>query len=468
MSKIEANKFELSPMEFNFEKMLQRVVNVINFRVDEKHQKLSIHIDKAIPTNLIGDDQRLAQVVTNLLSNAIKFTPESGSISLSAQLLEQDDNDCDDCIVQIAVTDTGIGISDEQKTLLFRSFQQAESSTTRNYGGTGLGLSISKSIVEMMNGDIWVDSEVGKGSTFSFKVRLQRGEIIEQRLPSSIAGLSGMHILVVDDDSDILLYLRGLIHEFGLSCDTAESGEEALRLVDRNGTYQIYFLDWKLPDIDGLALTRILKGKSAVPENTIIIMISAAEWNTIEADARKAGVDKFLSKPIFPSDVADAINELLGAKQLQVASEEPDSDLMGLFEGRHILLAEDVEINREIVQALLEPTLLEIDCAENGAEAVRMFSESPGKYDMIFMDLQMPIMDGYEATRCIRCSGIQNADTIPIVALTANAFREDVCRCIEAGMNYHIGKPLDQHEVMNTLRTCLLWNQGENYPKAVS
>ena len=334
MSKIEANKFELSPTEFDFSKMIQRVVNVVNFRVDEKQQKLTVDIDKSIPEILVGDDQRLAQVITNLLGNAVKFTPERGDITLEAHLSEESD---DTCTIKIAVCDTGIGISSDQQAMLFRAFTQAESSTSRKFGGTGLGLSISKSIVELMGGEIGVESEYGKGSRFEIKVILEKFK---------------------------------------------ESASES-READKN-------------------------------------------------------------------QFAEVLDET------------------GLFEGRRVLLAEDVEINREIVMALLEPTLLSIDCAENGAEAVSMFVESPEDYDMILMDIQMPEMDGYEATRRIRALDVPNAYTIPIVAMTANVFREDVERCKEAGMSDHIGKPIRYEEVLDKLYTYLELESSEQATQEAS
>jgi len=446
MSKIEANKFELSLVDFNFEKMLQRAVNVVSFRIDEKKQKFTVHIDHSLPKTLIGDDQRIIQVITNLLGNANKFTAEGGSISVIARLQEREE---DLYTIQVSVTDNGIGISPEQQPKLFQSFEQAESGTTRKYGGTGLGLAICKSIVEMMDGKIWVQSEIGKGSTFTFTVKLRRGKEKKQEFLSSDVNWKNVRIMAVDDDPDILVYFKEITERFGVYCDTALSGEDALSLVDKNGDYHIYFVDWKMPGIDGIQLTYRLKAKSS--GNSVVIMISAAEWTSVVDEAKKAGVDKFLSKPLFPSSIADVINECLGIDRRHL--EEVQMDIADLYPGRHLLLAEDVEINREIVMALLEPSKIEIDCAENGKEAVRMFSEAPEKYDMIFMDLQMPEMDGYEATRHIRALDVPKAKTIPIVAMTANVFREDVERCLEAGMNSHVGKPLDFNEVMIKLRT---------------
>jgi len=449
MSKIEANKFELSEAEFDLENTLRRVVNVVNFRIDEKHQKFSVHIDRSIPRILIGDDQRIAQVITNLLGNAVKFTPEQGVITLAVRLAGKGS---DICTLQISVSDTGIGINPEQKEKIFKSFEQAESSTTRKYGGTGLGLAISKSIVELMGGNIWVESEIGKGSTFFFTIQLKRSANEKHKSLSADINLKNVRILTVDDDRDVLTYFNDIAQGFEIMCDTAISGEEALELIEQKGGYNIYFIDWKMPVMDGIQLVREIR--SRVKKNSIVIMISAAEWSAVASEAKSAGVDKFLSKPLFPSTIAEMINECLGVDEQQ-AKKSKSADIAGIFAGKRILLVEDVEINREIVLALLEPTKLEIACAENGLEAVRMFSETPSKYDMIFMDIQMPEMDGYDATKRIRALNNPIAKTIPIIAMTANVFKEDIERCLAAGMDNHVGKPLDFDEVLEKLRKYL-------------
>jgi len=451
ISKIEAGKLELSRNEFNFESMLRRAVGVINFRIADKKQKLDVHIDKTIPDNLIGDDQRLMQVITNLLSNAVKFTPDYGTISFDAQLMEEENGIC---TLQMTVTDNGIGISHEQQARLFQSFHQAENDTTRKYGGTGLGLSISKSIVELMQGKIWVESLLGEGSVFSFTIKIKSGADTKQKAILSDIDIDDLRILTVDDDTDVLVYFKDLMKDIGIKCDVADSGEAALDIVEKNGVYNIYFVDWRLPGNEEMALVRKLKEQAKKPGKEVIIMLSAGEWSDIEDQARKAGVDKFVSKPLFPSTIVNIINECLGATPRFDKDDLAES--AGLFKGRKILLAEDVEINREIVMALLEPTNIEIDYAENGAEAVRMFGEAPEKYEMIFMDVQMPELDGYEATRCIRKLDHPKAMSIPIIAMTANVFREDIEKCLASGMNGHVGKPISFDEVIKQLKSYLL------------
>jgi CheY-like chemotaxis protein len=334
MSKIEANKFELSPVRFNFEKMLQRVLAILNFRVEEKKLRLTVQTDLDVPPELVGDDQRIAQVLANLLSNAVKFTPPEGTIRVETKFLGEENGLCD---IMVSVVDTGIGISAEQQPKLFTSFQQVDGGTSRKFGGTGLGLAISKRIVEMMGGMVWVDSEPGKGSVFSF---------------------------------------------------------------------------------------------------------------TIKAEMPQAEQPRFLNDALSP------VAEYPGAQNIS-DFEDGQPVEMDRFDGKRLLLAEDVEINQEIVIEFLEPTGIEIDCAADGAEAVRLFTESPEKYDMIFMDVQMPEMDGYEATRSIRALGGPKAKIIPIVAMTANVFREDVEKCLASGMNGHIGKPLGVGDLMLALHKYL-------------
>ena len=457
MSKIEAGKLELSPIEFNFEKTLNRVVNVIKFRSDEKQQNIMVHIDPAIPSFLFGDDQRLAQVITNLMGNAIKFTPAAGTITLDARLNGIKGENAE---ILVTVTDTGIGMTDEQKEHIFESFRQAENSTTRKFGGTGLGLSISKSIVEVMGGRVSVDSALGEGSVFGFTAIMQKSERTYSPLQTAGDQLRNIRILVADNEKNVLEYFDEILCNFNIHYDTAISGKAALELVRKNGNYDIYFIDWKMPGMNGVELAKQLRLKD---DKASIVIMTAAEIRDFEDEAKKVGATRLLTKPIFPSNIADIVINHLGMDQ--TLGDAPPPETEGAFRGYSILIAEDVEINREIVQAILEPTLLAIDFAENGREAVRIFSESPDKYSMIFMDIQMPEMDGYEATRQIRALDDRLAKGIPIVAMTANAFKEDVDRCLASGMNNHIGKPLNFDEVMETLRKYLLGDSARTVEK---
>ena len=331
MAKIEANKLELAPIEFNFEEMLRKAITIINFRIEEKAQQLTLQVDDNIPLSLVGDDQRLSQVITNILSNAVKFTPEHGEIHLEASLVDETDGVCE---LRFVVVDSGIGISIEQQERLFQAFEQAEGGISREYGGTGLGLVISKSIVESMDGSISVESELGKGAKFIFTVKMKR-------------------------------------------C------EKDLRSV---GAFELS--------------------------------------------------DKDLTTPDEATHDGKAFN----------------------FSSKKMLLVEDIDINREILIALLEDTGLEIDCAQNGKRALEMVQAAPEKYDIVFMDIQMPEMDGYEATRCIRALPEMNcADMpiLPIVAMTANVFKDDIEACLAAGMNDHLGKPFDIENIMQVLRKYL-------------
>ncbi|MDR2799977.1 MAG: DUF3365 domain-containing protein, partial [Desulfovibrio sp.] len=294
MSKIEANRFELSPEVFNFEKMLQKVVNVVNFRVDQKQQVFTVRIDRNIPDFLVGDDQRLAQIITNLLSNAVKFTPEHGEVRLDTRLIK---NQGMQCTVEVAVSDTGIGISAEKRHLLFTSFSQADSGITRKFGGTGLGLAISRRIGEMMDGEIWVDSTPGQGSTFTFRFEAR---VAEDQGPSQTQRLKRkeLRVLVADDAPEVREYFVDILQRFGIACDAAASGEEALGLIRARGRYGMYFVDWDMPGMSGIELAGLISGNDG--QDAMVVMISSAEWSSIEQDARAAGVKRFLTKPLFP------------------------------------------------------------------------------------------------------------------------------------------------------------------------
>jgi CheY-like chemotaxis protein len=260
-----------------------------------------------------------------------------------------------------------------------------------------------------------------------------------------------LRVLVVDDSEDVLEYFLDIARRLGFECHAASGGRAALEMIDRRGGYDIYFVDWKMPEMDGIELARFIASRET--EHSVVVMISGVAWSEIEERARGVGVKRFLSKPLFPSSIADVINDCLGLQGQGAATVSANTDIDGIFDGKRVLFAEDVEINREILIALLEPTRIELDCAENGIEAVEKFERNTDGYDMILMDMQMPDMDGCEATRRIRALDSHWAKEIPIVAMTANVFREDVEKCLEAGMNDHIGKPIDIGEVLDKLRS---------------
>jgi PAS domain S-box-containing protein len=455
MSKIEAGKLEISNTEFNLEKMLRRVSDVVGFRVDEKNIEFSVRIEEGVPVSVISDDQRLAQVLTNFLSNAVKFTPEKGAVSLTVRLVSEDTDG--NCRLEFTVTDTGIGISKENQAKLFNSFEQADGGISRKYGGTGLGLAISKRIVDMMSGEIRIESEEGRGSSFIFDITAKRGTQTARRLIMPGDMKKDFRILAVDDSRDVLEYFKNLTNRLGIYCDLAESGREACRLMEKggNGYYAMIFVDWRMPGMNGVELTRCIKER--LGHKPVVIMISATEWSDIEEMAKAAGVDGFIPKPLFPSSVVDCISEYAGVEKYTddaPASGEGESEET-VFEGCCILIAEDIEINREIVIALLSDTGIVIDTVDNGAKAVAAFADNPERYDLIFMDIHMPEMDGFQAAREIRALNVPRAADIPIVAMTANVFREDIERCLDAGMNAHIGKPIDINDILDKLHTYL-------------
>ena len=448
MTKIEANKLELSPVEFNFDRMLQKVVTVVNFRVEEKNQEFTVFIDEKIPKFVVGDEQRLSQVVTNLMSNAVKFTPEGGKIRLEAFLSSEDDNECELCI---SVADNGIGISQKQQEKLFQAFEQAESGTSRKYGGTGLGLVISKNIIELMGGRIWIESEIGKGSKFIFTIKLARSEKNPRSLLSDNINWENVRVMAVDNEAETRDLFLNIFKELGICCDVASDGLEACSLIEERGEHDIYFIDWVMPNMDGIELTKKIKSSSR-SEPVVAVMMTALEWEQIKDKALAAGADKCLTKPLFTSMIIDCINECLGKL---CTADKKEEYIKGEFAGKRLLLAEDMEINREILMTLLEDTGISIDCAENGEEALAMVASSGGAYDIVFMDVQMPKMDGYEATRAIRALPNLRGSRLPIIAMTANVFKSDIEESVAAGMDEHLRKPIDFDRVLSVLRKYL-------------
>lgn len=446
MSKIDSGKFEILPEPFDFERMMQNVFSVVQVKLEEKQQDFLFDFDTVFTHKMVSDELRLSQVLINLLNNAAKFTPEGGNITLKVR---ETDKNRDKSTLHVEVVDTGIGISPEQQEKLFQSFEQADGSITRQYGGTGLGLAICKKIINLMGGDIWVESELGKGSRFIFEIPVVWGEpIVATSALKKIAPTS--RILVVDDTEDVRIYFKNILSGFSLQCDTAASGEEALEMVRKslrqNAPYSMVFVDWNMPGMNGGATTQELR--QLLGQDLLVVMISVSDWSDIEDDAKGYGITNFLTKPVLPSTLYNTIVDLTDNTMVEPRSGE---HAVENWQGKTILLAEDIEVNREIIICLLEETGVSIECAENGKIAVDLFVQSPQKYDLILMDMQMPVLDGIAATEQIRAMDSVEAKTVPIVAMTANAFKEDEQRCFDAGMNGHLAKPLDVDAFMHVL-----------------
>jgi CheY-like chemotaxis protein len=470
ISKIEANKLELADGEFDFEKMLIGIIDVMSIRAEEKHQNFAVNLNVNVPPFIIGDELRLSQVITNLLTNAIKFTPENGKIALNA---EKTDESGDGLILRVEVADTGIGITEEQQKRLFTSYGQADSGIAKTFGGTGLGLAISKRIVELMQGKIWIESELNKGSKFIFTIKVKRGSDKTKTQLSAKLNMDDVRILAVDNSEETITYFSHIMEAFHLPFDTAASGARALDMIKNCGArpYNIFFIDWHTPDMSGIELTKRIK--EITGDKSHIIMFSMTDWSSIKDEATAAGVKQFIPKPIFPSILLNAINDCVEIPPKVDSAESGESGFK--FRGYTILVAEDTEFNREILTKYLEKTEISIDFAENGKIAVSKFQKEPGKYGLILMDVHMPEMDGYEATRAIRAleaesfasrdSDFAEGETqdynrnvprqIPIIAMTANVFREDIELCLAVGMNDHLGKPIFPKDVFEKLKKFL-------------
>ncbi len=449
LSKIESGKFELYYEVFDLEKTLQDLINVISIKSDEKRLELFVRIANNVPRNIIGDSLRLTQVVMNLMSNAVKFTPPNGKIELEVSVKELNGERAK---LEFVVSDNGIGMSEQQLLHLFKAFQQADISISKSYGGTGLGLAISKKIVRMMGGDINVDSELGEGSRFSVTALF---ELVDNcgftsKISSHSSKLKKLRVLIVDDSPEICEYIQSILQPHGIKCTVVYSGYDAVDIVREKvagrNPFDIIFMDLKMDGLDGIETAKRIKELQGV--DSIIIMISSYDFDAVEVEAREAGISKFLPKPLFPSAIVTAINETIGVSQ---PSKELLEEKKYDFSGKRILLVEDVEINREILKAFLVPFGVEIDEAVDGLEAVEVFAKNPQRYDLILMDIQMPRMDGYDATRKIRESGNKYALKIPIIAMTANAFKEDIEMAYANGMDGHLSKPIDEVRMFGEL-----------------
>ena len=445
-SKVEAGKLTVENIDFDLEKVLENVSNLISEKASAKGLELIFDIDRSVPSQLKGDPLRLGQILINLCNNAVKFT-ESGEVVVEARVQAKDDVSQ---LICFSVSDTGIGLTEENIGRLFQAFEQADASTTRQHGGTGLGLAISKRLAQLMGGDVGVTSEVGKGSTFWFTARLGNGTPIARRGPRP--DLHGRRVLIIDDNSQARAVLSTMLRSMGFIAHEAPSGSEGIEMVrqaaDRNEPYEIAFVDWQMPGLDGIETGKRIR---ALPDITVrpkLIMVTAYGREEVLKQAEANEFASVLIKPVTPSMLFDSAIEVLGVDHDKVSDAQAVSTFeLGRLRAARVLLVEDNELNREVALGLLEDAQMSIDVAENGEEAVRMVGTK--KYDLLLMDMQMPVMDGITATRAIRSNGEFRA--LPIVAMTANVMASDREKCIEAGMNDHVSKPIDPDELFRVL-----------------
>ncbi len=443
MSKIESGKTSLNMTEFSLPQLLDELYTMMLPQARAKSQSFELHTRGAVPELLLGDKLRLNQVLINLLSNAVKYTQPGGEISLTVEELEQ--NSPGHAHLRFAVSDNGYGMSAGFVQVIFDPFAREVTEATREIQGTGLGMAITKNIVDLMGGTIFVDSELGQGSTFTVEVELAAAG---GRRDSDFWTRHGIgRMLAADDEEDICRAIQDSMKGFGVEVSYATGGAAALELFraaqDRGEAFHLVLLDWRMPGMDGLETARRIR--QAAEEKPIIILTSYDLEEAREA-ARNGGVDAFLPKPFFPSSLQRAAAQLLEGDEAGAAG-EPGREEISL-EGLRVLAAEDNEINAEILLELLEMEGVHCEVVPNGRQALDRFLQSaPGEFDMIFMDIQMPVMDGYEAARAIRASAHPMARTIPIIAMTANAFEEDVQAALAAGMSAHTAKPLDMERL---------------------
>lgn len=450
-SKIEAGKLDIEQIDFSLEDVLDDLANSIALKAEEKGVELYFDFDFNVPNELIGDPLRLGQILLNLGNNAVKFTDAEGEILFSMAVLTDDENGV---MLQFSVKDNGIGMSTEQQNKLFKSFSQADASITRKYGGTGLGLAISKTLSELMQGDIWVESELGEGSTFYFTVRLgkQIKQLREEKYKN--ASLEKIKILVVDDSKLSLKLLSAQLDSFGFDSDQVISGELALQAIaqaDVDSPYDVVLMDWKMPVMDGVTAIKAIRGNNNLQYQPKIIMITTYSHDEIDQDMAALDIVCTLSKPITPSTLFETISFAIGVEAHKGisanSSEELNAQVMDTLRGAKVLLVEDNDMNQELAIELLKNAEIHVTLAENGQEALDALAET--EFDGVLMDCQMPVMDGYMATKKIRLN--EKYSQLPIIAMTANAMAGDRDRALAVGMNDHIAKPINVKAMFVTM-----------------
>jgi signal transduction histidine kinase/DNA-binding response OmpR family regulator/HPt (histidine-containing phosphotransfer) domain-containing protein len=447
-SKIEAGKLSVENIDFDLEKVLENVSNLISEKASAKGLELIFNIESAVPMQLKGDPLRLGQILINFCNNAVKFT-ESGEIIVCARVQEKDQ---EGQLVYFSVSDSGIGLTKEQMGRLFEAFEQADTSTTRQHGGTGLGLAISKRLANLMGGDVGVESEVGKGSTFWFTARLGNGATARRH--DVTPDLRGRRVLIIDDNPQARAVLSSMLISMTFEADEAPSGLEGIEMVrhaaEINKPYEIVFVDWQMPGLDGFETGKRIRALPNLAVRPQLVMVTAYGREEVLKQAEENSFANILIKPVTASMLFDSAVEALGgsnSKSYESPSSSPTIELERI-RGSRVLLVEDNELNREVALGLLEDAHLSIDIAENGQVAVEKITKH--NYDLVLMDMQMPVMDGLAATRAIRLK--LQFQTLPIIAMTANVMESDREKCTDAGMNDHLAKPIDPE----ALFACLL------------
>lgn len=452
MSRIESGRMTIRNEEFSFSRLLESVNTMVSGQCHDKGLDYQCRIIGHVDDQYIGDDMKLRQVIINILSNAVKFTEPGGHVDLIVERTAHYEGQSTLCF---KIKDTGIGMDKDFLPRIFDTFSQEDSSTTNKYGSTGLGMAITKNIVELMNGQIEVESEKGVGTTFTVTVTLMDVENPVSGADEEELSPHELSVLVIDDDPVACEHARLVLEKVGIASETAGSGEEAVEMVRlrhaRREPYNLILVDWKMPEMDGIETTRQIRRIAG--EDSAIIFLTAYRWEDVLEEATEAGVDSFVSKPLFAETVIEEFKKALRRRNASVHEGDAKADL----NGRRILLAEDVQINAEIIIMLLNTKGVTVDHAENGRAAVDMFTSQPaGTYDAILMDMRMPEMDGLTATGIIRgLKDHEDATEIPIIALTANAFDEDVQRSLQAGLNAHLSKPVEPDNLYETLESLI-------------
>ena len=456
-SKIEAGMLSLETTHFQIRETLENATAISAVKAAEKGLDIRIVVDDGVPSTLLGDSLRLNQIILNLVSNAVKFT-DRGSVILAVRALERQG---DDVVLEVAIRDSGIGMTEEQQKNLFRSFSQADNTMTRRFGGTGLGLAISKQLVELMGGNIRVDSQPGAGSTFTFTVRMQIGDTSRLVNAAQIEELRGLRVLIVDDNPASREILHHLFETWSVRADLVASGSEAIAILEaaeeRGTHYDLMLIDWKMPGMDGIEAVEALQMSEKLARLPTIMMVSAYAREDAMASARESGISAFLVKPIDPELLLSQITQFIDSGHRQ---EGPPAAAIAsvpmvapALRGARVLLVEDNEINSEVAFEILTDGGLVVELAANGRIACEMVLDQSGAYDVVLMDVQMPEMDGIAATRKIRES--VNAEALPIIAMTAHAYEQERQNCFDAGMNDHVAKPVDPAILMRTLERWL-------------